>query len=83
MSYLYPGDDAAARLFASEACPFGLDPLPAGFSCPLVNIGPWGREYHQRLERVHAEYAFKTLPDLLERTVAGIFRLAGQGRHRP
>jgi len=73
MSFLNPRDDADARLFAAAACPLGLDPLPAGFSCPVINIGPWGREYHQRLERVHAGYAFEVLPVLLERTVAGIF----------
>ncbi len=73
MSFLNPCDDADARLFAAAACPLGLDPLPSGFSCPVINIGPWGREYHQRLERVHAEYAFEVLPKLLERTVAEIF----------
>jgi len=74
MSYLNPCDSPEARNLADEACPFGLDPLPAGFSCPVVNIGPWGREYHQRLERVHAGYAFEVLPGLLERTVTEIFK---------
>ena len=74
MSFLNPCDDTEARLFAAAACPLGLDPLPSGFSCPVVNIGPWGREYHQRLERVHAGYAFEVLPELLERTVAEIFK---------
>lgn len=32
---------------------------------PVVNIGPWGREFHQRLERVHAPYAFAVLPDFV------------------
>lgn len=32
---------------------------------PVVNIGPWGREFHQRLERVHAPYAFDVLPRFL------------------
>lgn len=32
---------------------------------PTVNIGPWGRDYHQRGERVHAAYAFDVLPMLL------------------
>jgi arginine utilization protein RocB len=32
---------------------------------PAVNIGPWGREFHQKLERVHAPYAFEVLPNLL------------------
>ncbi|HOX33973.1 MAG TPA: M20/M25/M40 family metallo-hydrolase [Spirochaetales bacterium] len=72
MSFLYPGDEEEARNLASSACPLGLDPLPAAFSCPAVNIGPWGREYHQRLERVHADYAFRTLPELLRRAAAAL-----------
>ncbi len=38
-------------------------------SFPVVNIGPWGREYHQRLERVHVPYAFDGLPKLLRAVV--------------
>lgn len=34
---------------------------------PTVNAGPWGRDYHQRGERVHAGYAFGTLPRVLWR----------------
>ena len=34
---------------------------------PTVNLGPWGRDYHQRLERVHAEYSFEQLPELVLR----------------
>jgi arginine utilization protein RocB len=33
---------------------------PGGW--PTVNIGPWGRDYHTPLERLHAPYAFETLP---------------------
>jgi arginine utilization protein RocB len=33
---------------------------------PIVNIGPWGRDYHHRLERVHAPYAFDILPILIQ-----------------
>ena len=36
---------------------------PAGYPC--VNIGPWGRDYHHWLERLHAPYAFETLPRVL------------------
>ncbi|RWJ05685.1 M20/M25/M40 family metallo-hydrolase [Mesorhizobium sp.] len=43
-------------------------------SFPVVNIGPWGREYHQRLERVYAAYAFEELPRLLLRIVARFLR---------
>lgn len=32
---------------------------------PVVNIGPWGREFHQKLERVHAPYAFEVLPQIV------------------
>ncbi len=38
-------------------------PEPAGY--PTINIGPWGRDYHTWLERVHASYAFETLPRVL------------------
>ncbi|GLS19554.1 peptidase M20 [Labrys miyagiensis] len=39
--------------------------VPDALSYPTVNIGPWGREFHQRLERVHAPYAFGILPHFL------------------
>ena len=35
-------------------------PVPAGY--PAINIGPWGRDYHHWLERLHAPYAFDILP---------------------
>ncbi len=38
-------------------------PEPAGYPC--INIGPWGRDYHHWLERLHAPYAFETLPKVL------------------
>lgn len=38
-------------------------PVPAGYPC--INIGPWGRDYHHMLERLHAPYAFDTLPGVL------------------
>ncbi len=38
-------------------------PEPAGYPC--INIGPWGRDYHHWLERLHAPYAFETLPRVL------------------
>jgi arginine utilization protein RocB len=42
---------------------------------PVVNIGPWGRDYHQRTERLYTPYAFTTLPELLWRVVGDL--LAG------
>ena len=38
---------------------FTLDPSP-GY--PIVNIGPWGRDYHHWLERLNTPFAFKVLP---------------------
>jgi arginine utilization protein RocB len=39
----------------------------ARHAIPMVNAGPWGRDYHRRTERVHAGYAFSVLPELLWR----------------
>ncbi len=39
---------------------------------PIVNAGPWGRDYHTRLERIHAVYGFEVLPDLVEAIVQGL-----------
>lgn len=41
---------------------FTLDASPG---LPVINIGPWGRDYHHWLERLNASYAFETLPKLL------------------
>lgn len=35
---------------------------------PSINIGPWGRGYHHRFERVNVRYAFDVLPDLVLET---------------
>jgi arginine utilization protein RocB len=32
---------------------------------PSINLGPWGRDYHHWLERLHAPYAFDVLPRAL------------------
>jgi len=45
---------------------------PAGYSC--INIGPWGRDYHHWLERLHAPYAFETLPRVLLAVIDAVFR---------
>ena len=44
---------------------------PAG--CPCINIGPWGRDYHHWLERLHAPYAFETLPRVLLAVIDAVF----------
>lgn len=37
---------------------------------PVVNLGAWGRDYHQRYERVYTPYAFEQVPDLLWRILS-------------
>lgn len=32
---------------------------------PMLNVGPWGRDYHHWLERVHEPYAYGVLPELV------------------
>jgi arginine utilization protein RocB len=39
----------------------GFD-MPEAAGYPCINLGPWGRDYHQWLERLHAPYAFEVLP---------------------
>jgi arginine utilization protein RocB len=43
---------------------FSLPPSPA---YKVINIGPWGRDYHHWLERLYAPYAFDVLPHLILR----------------
>ena len=33
---------------------------------PIVNAGPWGRDYHTALERIEVRYGFEIVPDLIE-----------------
>ncbi|MGV6873212.1 M20/M25/M40 family metallo-hydrolase [Pseudochelatococcus sp. B33] len=42
------------------------DRPPAGdLEFPVVNVGPWGRDAHQKYERLHTGYAFGVLPHLV------------------
>jgi arginine utilization protein RocB len=43
---------------------------------PAVNIGPWGRDYHQRIERVYTPYSFEVLPELLWRIARDVLAAA-------
>jgi arginine utilization protein RocB len=45
---------------------------------PVVNVGPWGRDYHQRLERVHMPYSFGVLPELVWRVAAELLGEPGE-----
>ena len=39
--------------------------MPEAAGYPCINIGPWGRDYHHWLERLHTPYAFEILPHVL------------------
>jgi len=67
-------DSSAAGSRTAAGTP-GSPPL----NCPVLNIGPWGREYHQAGERVHREYSFVQLPKLLTRLVEASLALPQGG----
>jgi len=72
MSFLghRPSDADAAYIAANTPSGDLVDqPRPDALIFPVVNIGPWGREFHQKLERVHAPYAFVELPMFLREIV--------------
>ncbi|MCF3640534.1 M20/M25/M40 family metallo-hydrolase [Rhizobium sp. TRM95111] len=68
MSYLghRPEISDAAALKANTPARIFADDVPPGLlAFPVVNIGPWGRDYHQKWERAHTPYTFGVLPDLV------------------
>ncbi len=73
MSFLAPQIDGAALAAIRANTPawqarWPLDPAALG-DMAVVNIGPWGRDYHQRTERVHEPYSFAVAPELVRRVV--------------
>jgi arginine utilization protein RocB len=38
----------------------------------VINVGPWGRDYHQRLERIYMPYSFGVMPELVWRIVGDL-----------
>lgn len=71
MSFLAASDRPGTPEYVQERSPLELPPVPGNLGCPVLNVGPWGREYHQGGERVHAAYAFQELPELLWRIIMG------------
>lgn len=68
MSFLghRPTTDETGLIAANTPSAAFTDRAPEGLlAFPTVNIGPWGRDYHQKWERVHAPYTFGVLPDLV------------------
>lgn len=56
--------DIAANTPAWKAVLGGSERLAVA-GIPTVNAGPWGRDYHTRLERMHIDYGFRVLPALV------------------
>ena len=78
MSFLSFSDSPAQRGYVKNMSPVP-DPTPgptetglAPIGCPVINLGPWGREYHQLGERVHMEYSFKRMPVLLSKLLTAV-----------
>ena len=67
MSFLGEADTADVALIAanSPAWTSGVRWSGRVGGIPTVNIGPWGRDYHTPIERLHMPYAFEVLPGLL------------------
>ena len=38
-------------------------------TAPVLNVGPVGRDAHQKTERLHLPFAFEQLPKILEHVV--------------
>jgi arginine utilization protein RocB len=78
MSFLGQADESAIPLVAANTPAWGAGlhwPQGNAFAgIPIVNAGPWGRDYHTVLERLHTPYAFHVLPDLIGEIVSGVLR---------
>jgi arginine utilization protein RocB len=76
MSFLGQADEAVVPLLARDTpCWESAIRWPHGRALghlPIVNAGPWGRDYHTPLERVEAAYAFQVLPDLVRAIAEGV-----------
>ena len=46
----------------------------ATLGVPIINIGPWGRDYHQWLERANSRYTFEQLPEVVWRVATAILK---------
>ncbi len=69
MSFLGEADAAALTVIAAETPVWGgaiAWPDHGGIAgLPMINAGPWGRDYHTPLERMYTRYGFQVLPDLI------------------
>jgi arginine utilization protein RocB len=78
MSFLGQADESEVPAIAANTPAWGAGlhwPAgPAFAGIPIVNAGPWGRDYHTVLERLNAPYAFQVLPDLIAEIALDVLR---------
>lgn len=76
MSFLGQADESGVPVIARNTPAWGAGlhwpDGPAFAGIPIVNAGPWGRDYHTVLERLHTPYAFHVLPDLIGEIVTEV-----------
>src|SRR5690606_21858377 len=72
LSYVNYKDDSAGWTAYERNTPVWGDTYTIPFegmrklTAPVLNVGPLGRDAHQRTERVHIDSAFRRLPIMLE-----------------
>ena len=70
MSFFGEADETGLAIVAAETPVWSSVigwPAAGGIAgLPIVNAGPWGRDYHTPLERMHIRYGFEILPDLID-----------------
>ena len=45
----------------------------AELNAPVLNVGPLGKDAHQRTERLHVDSAFVEMPQIIERLLRSLF----------
>ena len=72
------GDESSVAAIAADTPAWGAGlPWPDGpalAQIPIVNAGPWGRDYHTPLERIYRPYAFEVLPELIREIADGVIK---------
>ena len=76
MSFFGEADPGALEIVAANT-PLWKSQIcwpPAGLPAAIatINVGPWGRDYHTPLERMHIGYGFGILPRLLDEIVSRV-----------
>jgi len=78
MSFMAASDGPGLADFVDARSPLRSASAPPALGCPVINVGPWGRDYHQAGERVHVRYSFVELPELLWRLAMGVLEPCGE-----